>query len=77
MDIDISEKKIELIQWLSTVEDATIIDKLMRLRQEETTDWWGSVSKDEQESIEKGVADANNKNLKPHSSARELYKKWL
>lgn len=71
------DKKIELIQWLSTLEDNTIIEKLVKFRHQETKDWWNSISTEEQESIEKGISDAENGNIKPHSTARELYEKWL
>jgi len=77
MDIGVLDKKIELIQWLSTLEDKDIIEKLMKFRQQETKDWWNSVSDEEQKSIEKGIADAEKGNLKPHATARKLYEKWL
>ena len=77
MDIQTLDKKIELIQWLSTLEDIEIIEKLMKFRQQETKDWWNSISTEEQESIEKGIADAEKGNLQPHSTAKKLYEKWL
>ena len=40
MDIIINIlKKMELIQWLSTIEDTTIIEKIMDLRKKESKDW--------------------------------------
>lgn len=39
MDIRALNKKIELIQWLSTLEEVEIIEKLMKFRQQETKDW--------------------------------------
>jgi hypothetical protein len=77
MGTQVVDKKIELIQWLSTLEDRTIIEKLMKFKQEETKDWWDTISKEEQESIEKGISDADNGKMKPQSSARKLYEKWL
>lgn len=77
MDTQVLDKKIELIQWLSTLEDKTIIEKLVKFRQQETKDWWNSTSREEQKSIEKGISDAENGNIKPHSTARKLYEKWL
>lgn len=77
MNTRILNKKIELIQWLSTLEDASVIEKLVKFREVETEDWWNTVSEDEKISIEKGITDASNQNLKPHSSARKLYEKWL
>jgi hypothetical protein len=69
--------KLELIQWLSTLEDVSVIEKLMQFRKEKTEDWWNSVSEEEKTAIEKGLRDAENKKLNPHSSAKKLYEKWL
>ena len=75
--INIQNKKLELIQWLSTIEDSTIIEKIMDLRKKESKDWWNSISESEKESIEKGLQDADSGKLNPHSNARKLYEKWL
>jgi len=77
MAIDLQNKKIELIQWLSTLDDEFIIDKLMELRDSEKADWWDEVTEGEKESIEKGIEDANSGNLRPQSEVRKLYEKWL
>lgn len=77
MDANIQDKKIELIQWLTTLNDNSILEKIMKLREREKTDWWNEISSAEKESIEKGLEDADSGNLKPHSEARKLYEKWL
>ncbi|TDN87664.1 hypothetical protein DET49_111112 [Salegentibacter sp. 24] len=77
MDINIQNKKIELIQWLSTLNDESIIEKIMKLRDNEKADWWKAISKEEKESIEKGIQDAEAGKLKSHSEAQKLYEKWL
>ena len=77
MDATTSDIKIELIQWLSTLEDKSVIEKILNLRKEETQDWWINMSAAENNSIEKGIEDAENNNVTPHSEARKLYEKWL
>lgn len=77
MDVNLQNKKIELIQWLSTLNDQTIIDKLMELRIKEKTDWWNEISTDEKNSIEKGILDADNGKLTSHSNVKNIYDKWL
>lgn len=77
METQLLDKKIELIQWLSTLEDKAIIEKLVKFRQQETKDWWNEIAPEEQLSIEKGISDAENGKLNPHSIARKLYEKWL
>ena len=77
MEINIQNKKIQLIQWLSTLNDESIIEKIMKLRENEKTDWWNKISDEEKNSIEKGLTDANSGRLKSHSEAKKLYDKWL
>ena len=77
MEVNIQNVKIDLIQWLTTLEDSSIIQKIMELRNNEKEDWWTQISDAEKESIELGISDANNGNLKPHSEARKIYEKWL
>ncbi|MEO5790098.1 hypothetical protein [Gelidibacter sp.] len=77
MDTNIQDKKIELIQWLTTLNDNSILEKIMKLRECEKTDLWNEISSAEKDSIEKGLEDADSGNLKPHSEVRKLYEKWL
>ena len=77
MNTQTLNNKIELIQWLSTLEDNSIIEKLLKFRKEETKDWWNTISEDEKKSIEKGISEANQGKLEPHSTARAIYEKWL
>nr|WP_199162388.1 hypothetical protein [Elizabethkingia sp. ASV34] len=77
MNSHILNKKLELIQWLSTLEDQSIIEKLIAFRKEEAKDWWNSISDDEKNALEKGIEDADSEKLETHSNARKLYEKWL
>ena len=76
-DTQILYKKIDLIQWLSSLEDKVIIEKLLQFRKAETKDWWETTSDQVKASVIKGIEDANKKKLKSHSSARKLYERWL
>ena len=76
-ETSILNQKLELIQWLSTIEDFSIIEKIMDLRKKETADWWNSISESEKQSIELGLKDAESRKLNPHSNARILYEKYL
>ncbi|MGY5847702.1 hypothetical protein ACW6QP_09795 [Salegentibacter sp. HM20] len=77
MDFDLQNRKLELIQWLSTLNDESIIKEIIKLREKERVDWWEEISLEEQKSIELGINDADAGKLKPHSEARKLYEKWL
>ena len=77
MDSNIQNKKIELIQWLSTLNDMSIIEKIIKLREREKSDWWNEISISEKESLEKGIIDADAGNLNSHSDVKKIYEKWL
>lgn len=77
MDLSLEDKKNELIQWLSTLKDKSLIDKLMKLREKEKSDWWNEISMDQKKSIEKGILDAANGKLTSHSNVKDIYEKWL
>ena len=77
MEIDIQNAKIELIQWLTTLEDSALIEKIMDLRKNETKDWWDEISDAEKKSIESGISDADSGKVKPNAEAEKIYGKWL
>jgi len=76
-DTNIQERKIELIQWLSVIEDTSLLDKINDLRDQADGDWGDDLSDNEIMSITKGLSDAEQGKLRPHSEARQLYQKWL
>jgi len=77
MEANLQNIKIELIQWLTTLEDSSLIQKILDLRKSQTKDWWSEISEAEKKSIEKGISDADNGKLSSHSEARKIYEKWL
>ncbi|MDR6968038.1 hypothetical protein J2X31_002053 [Flavobacterium arsenatis] len=77
IELNLQNTKLELIQWLSTLDDASILEKIMDLRKREAKDWWNSISELEKQSIEQGIKEADAGKLTPHSNARKLYEKWL
>lgn len=76
-ELDIQNQKLELIQWLSTLEDNSILKKIAELRKKENADWWNKISELEKSSIQKGIDDADSGKLNPHSKAKDIYGKWL
>ena len=77
MEINIQKAKLELIQWLTTLEDTSLIQKIIDLKKEESEDWWNEISDAEKKSINDGISDADHGNLKPNSEAEKIYGKWL
>ena len=77
METSIQNKKVELIQWLTTLNDESIIQGLIDFRNSQIKDWWKELSDAEIESIEKGIQDADEGNLVSHSEARKIYEKSI
>ena len=77
MDTGIQNIKIELIQWLTVLDDKEIIRKILELKERDSKDWWDEISEEEKESIKKGIADAENRKVKSHTQVRTIYEKWL
>jgi len=77
MEINIQNTKIELIQWLASLEDKSLIEKVLNLRNTQTKDWWNEISDTEKESIKKGISDAEKGKLNAHTEVRKVYEKWL
>lgn len=44
VDLNIQNKKLELIQWVSSLNDISILEKITELRKQESKDWWLSIS---------------------------------
>lgn len=65
-------EKLDLIRWVSTLEDEAVINKLSEFRRKETKDWWGQISEVEKESINRGIDEADQNALKPHSEAGKI-----
>lgn len=77
MATNIQERKIELIQWLSIIDDVSLLQKIADLKEQNSADWWNDISDAEKESIDLGLADADAGKLNPHTAARSIYEKWL
>jgi hypothetical protein len=77
MEADIQNIKIELIQWLTTLDDKSLIQKIIDLRKNQTKDWWNDISDTEKISLKKGISDADAGKLNSQSEARKVYEKWL
>lgn len=75
--MSVLNKKLELIQWLSMIEDTSIIDKIIEIKKKESIELCNSISDEEKKSIELGIKDADAGNMKSHSEAKKLYEKWL
>ena len=57
--LELQNKKLELIQWLSTMEDIKFLEKIYDLiSKEKKNDWWDNSSYSEKKAIELGIKQA-------------------
>ncbi|WP_220457221.1 hypothetical protein [Moheibacter lacus] len=63
--VQIKNKKA--LELLKNLEDLEIIKVLKK-----DEDWWNTISDEERSAIEKGLQDAENGKLKPHSEAKKI-----
>lgn len=77
MELNLQSTKIELIQWLTTINNASVLQKILDIRKKENMDWWITISDDEKKSINEGIKDADSGNLKSNSEARAICNRYL
>ena len=73
--MDIQAEKSKLIEWLSSLTDQSILEKLKLFKENlsDKTDWWETLSQSEKDSIDRGILDAENGRTTPHSDVMKKY----
>jgi predicted transcriptional regulator len=77
MKRNVQATKLELIQWLSTLDNPKVLEQILAIRNTTKNDWWSETSSEIQQSIEQGLNDADSGKVHPHTEVRKLYGKWL
>lgn len=77
--MNIQAEKLGLIEWITRLNDSSIIEKLKRIKEEDvdSSDWWDEISIDEKESIQRGLKDIDNGRIHSHDTAKMIYEKYL
>ncbi|MCU0418526.1 MAG: hypothetical protein MUC38_02620 [Cyclobacteriaceae bacterium] len=77
-DLNVEKEKLEIIKWVTGLNDNTAIERLKMLREKpKKTDWWDEITDEERAAIDKGLEDIKAGRVKPHREAKKLYEKWL
>ena len=73
--MDIKTLKIDLIHWLTELEDVNTLKQLQALK--ENLDWWENISEEERLAVDEGLAQLDRGEGIPHEqvmkSMREKY----
>ncbi|MEQ9425386.1 MAG: hypothetical protein RJQ09_13265 [Cyclobacteriaceae bacterium] len=75
--MDIQAEKLQLIEWLAGLTDTKTLHEFITLKKAKEEDWWDTISAEEREEIEEGLAQADRGELVPHEEVMSKYKKWL
>ena len=73
--MDIQAEKLKLIEWLLSLKDHSIIEKLNFFKENvsEKNDWWEILSDFEKQSIDQGIKDIEEGKTLPHSEVMKKY----
>lgn len=73
--MDIQGEKLKLIEWLQSLTDQSIIEKLKLFKENllDKTDWWETLSEEEIKLIDEGLKDIKEGRTKPHSEVMKKY----
>ena len=77
--MNIQTEKLDLIEWISKLNDNSIIDKLRQIKEgyAKSKDWWDTLNQEEIESINRGLKDFEEGRTHSHDTARKIYEKYL
>lgn len=67
--------KLELIEWLSRLDDAETIDylKLVKDSKASKKDWWHDLTHEQKAGIDRGLKDVDAGRITPHEKVRQKY----
>jgi hypothetical protein len=67
--------KLELIQWLTKLEDDETLDylKVVKDSSDSNKDWWDELSDEQKSGIERGLKDVDNGRVHSHKDIKLKY----
>ncbi len=74
--MDIQAEKLNLIKWLTSVDEPSVIQQFIALKNRQQNDWWDNISDEELAEIEEGLAQADNGEVIAYEEVMSKYQKW-
>ena len=67
--------KLELIEWLSKLDDEETIQylKILKDSQAKGQDWWNDLTENQKKHIEKGLSDIDAGRVRSHEDVKKKY----
>ena len=77
--MNIQTQKLDLIEWISKLNDSSVIEKLRLIKENyaKSKDWYADLNAEERASINRGLKDIEEGRLNSHESAKQIYGKYL
>ena len=77
--MNIQAEKLRLIEWLLTIKDTSVIDKIKKIMDDysNSEDWGEALKNEELKSINRGLKDFEEGKVHSHETARKIYEKYL
>ena len=66
-------KKLNLINWISSIQEKSVISKIEKI-QKENTDWWDKISKKDKDAINEGLEQLDRGEFLTREQVREKLK---
>jgi hypothetical protein len=74
--MNLETRKLNIISWVSRLEDESIIERIEKL-QSYGGDWWKMIDENEKADIKKGILQADNGEVRTSEEVLSKYEKWL
>ncbi len=74
--MNIEATKLELMHLLLQTQKESILAKLKTVFEEEQVDWWSEMSKEEQEEVKTGLAQADKGGYIANKTVMKRFDKW-
>lgn len=55
--MNLQNEKSKLIEWIKSLSDESIIERIKFVKESQNSDWWNELSEAEKAMIEKGLED--------------------
>ncbi len=74
--MNIETTKLELMHLLLQTQRESLLIKLKQVFEEEQIDWFNEMSLEEQQELENGIKQADNKDFITHEKVMKSFDKW-
>jgi len=77
--MDIQTEKQNLMEWISKLEDESIIEDIKSLKENSSNwkDWWSDLSEEEKKGIEEGLRDIEEGRTYTYEQVKNEVNKWF